>query len=237
MANILFAVYPFACEVPARKDEIITGWLDGTATSEFSDSNEIAFIQDGLVYRLVWGVESVRTTLTAMGELPDGAEEGHFALCLTYGVPNIPAALLQQAGLSSRTLALALVRQLELEFVENDGFKAWLELVADGKVVPTLEQSAQEEWTRFVSHIAHSQNSKWERRQSSYAVEWLDSAPVKGTVVRVQNCPDDLDGIEVLSPEMDLLGTIANRRLTKKGHRVGVVGENGEELKVARFGP
>ncbi len=236
VAEELLRVYPFACDRPEGWQDVVTGWLNGTETSHFSDTEQITFIQDGIVYRLVWAVEAVRTTLSALDTLPLGADGGNFALCLTYGAPNIPAALLQQAGLSSRTLAVVLVQQLNLAFSDNAGLRAWLKQVADGQIQPTLEGDDRQEWDRFVADQHRAARVKWYEGHGTYSVSWSGPVPPEGTSLRVRNA-DAGNAIEVLSHDFQLLGAITGKRLKEKGRCVGAVTGNDGRLRVTRFGP
>lgn len=235
LAEVLLDVYPFSCERPDNWRDLVAAWLDGTPTSEYPESVEIGFIQDGIVYRLVWAVEAVRTTLSALETLPEGAEAGNLSLCLTYGSPNIPAALLQEAGLSSRLLAAHLVALLKLTFTTTDELAEWLETVAEGHVSPDLDGAEQEEWQRFVSTIRQRSTPAWKHATSDLSVKWLGDAPAAETLVRVQ--PDDLKKrFEILTPDLELLGTGTNATVSRFGRRIGVVNNEGN-VKITRFGP
>ena len=236
IAHQLLTVYPFACELPERWEGVIKGWVSGQATSAFANAEEIAFIQDGIVYRLVWAVESIRTTLSAMTALPIEGEGGNFALCLTYGVPNIPAALILQAGLSSRPLAIQLVSQLDLDFASNNGLKVWLTEVANDLVRPTLSADDQQEWDRFVSDIKLSSTQQWNERSESWTVEWEKSSPVEDTPLRVRT-RDDQQAIEVISPNLELLGQIPGKTLHKRGRYSCRVVQDTGSVELTYFGP
>jgi hypothetical protein len=237
IGELVFGVYPFACDLPETWKSILTGWLSGKATSQFANSSGIAFIQDGIVYRLVWAVEATRTTLVALDCLPDGAREGHLALCLTYGVPCIPAALLQQAGLASRALAVKLVQELGLSFCDSAGLKEWLALVVDGRVTPSLSAAEQAEWKRFASELALAMSSKWHAERSIFQVAWLRTPPPENSLVRVRNSTTSERIIDVLSPDLQLLGTIAGGRLKVRGrYSARVIGLD-SRLRISYYGP
>ena len=173
----VFRVHPFACDLPARWKTVLSNWLAGVQTSQFADSQEIAFIQDGIVYRLVWAVEALRSSLSAIDSVPDGSKAGNLALCLTYGVPCIPAALIQQAGLASRTLAMKLVKELGASFDDSKGLKDWIALVAEGSIKPELTGNEQAEWNRFVGEIKHRASGKWHWEHRTMSVAWSSAPP------------------------------------------------------------
>ena len=51
----------------------------------------MGFIQDHVVYRLVWAVEASRLHLQHLRGMGDSCPGGDLALCLTYGVPSVKA--------------------------------------------------------------------------------------------------------------------------------------------------
>ena len=236
IARQLLGVYPFACDLPERWEDVVRGWLSGEPTASFATADEIAFIQDGLVYRLVWAVESIRTTLTAIGKLPTEAEGGNFALCITYGAPNIPAAFIQQAGLSSRRLAVQLVEQLGLSFTNNNGLKFWLQEVANDSVQPVIDPVDQPEWDRFVVDVKRSSAERWQERQGNLPAVWDGVPPARGAFVRVRNDPTG-QRIEVFSPNLDLLGHVPGHTLWPRGKYFCRVSDDGQNIELSHFGP
>src|SRR5690606_29804253 len=83
---------------------VLGHWVRGTALSEFANNDIVAFIQEDVVYRLVWGVEAARLHLKYTGDIESEIPGSDLALLLTYGVPCKEAAVLMQAGLPSRTV-------------------------------------------------------------------------------------------------------------------------------------
>jgi hypothetical protein len=119
--------------LPSEWKDVLSAWVQGVGFSEILGDRKArdaqrtqTFIQDGIVFRLVWAVEAVRVQATAIkharaDELGDGP-----AFALTYGVPSIPAALLCQMGFSSRVGALWLARKLSASFTDTDGLLDFL---------------------------------------------------------------------------------------------------------------
>jgi len=111
----------------------LTGWVKGTAFAEILSGRGTrdmqrtqGFVQEGIVFLLVWAAESVRVQALATGhpradELGDGP-----AFALTYGVPSIAAALLCQMGFASRTGAVWVTRQLSAAFTDMEELRDWL---------------------------------------------------------------------------------------------------------------
>jgi len=120
-------------KLPEEWRASLASWIKGTAVADIlsdrasRDARRLeAFLQDGVVFRLVWAAEAVRSQATKTGhprasELGDGP-----AFALTYGVPSIQAALLCQVGFSSRVGAVWLSRQLRATYTDTDGLRAWI---------------------------------------------------------------------------------------------------------------
>jgi len=236
IAELLLPVYPFSCDQPENWQDIIVGWLSGRPTSQFANSDGIAFIQDGIVYRLVWAVAAVRTELGALGLIPVEAIQGKLALCLTFGTPNIASALIQQAGLSSRTLAIKLVAQLRLTFSDMDTMKDWLLEVTEGNVHPALDPESQLAWTRFVRQLQTRFGGKWQRGSATHPVVW-DHGPLSpGSLLRTRNAGDK-SHIQLLTPELQYVGRIDGHYVFEGGKTLCEVVDDGTSVKITRFGP
>lgn len=236
IADVLLRTHPFTADCPDGWPDLIEGWLSGRPTGEFADSEAIAFLQDGVVYRLVWAVEAVRVTLEALNDLPEGVVKGNLALCLTFGTPNVTAALLQQAGLRSRKLAVQLVAQLGLVFVDSDGLRKWLCHVSQGEVVPALGGDDLAEWNRFTTTLATEVSARWRRSSTRHTVVWHETSPSPGTLVRASNAADQT-AIHILTPDLAHIGTITGHRLPEGGKVVGEVSHDGRHVCLTRFGP
>jgi hypothetical protein len=241
LAAVLFGTYPFrpgtlGDEWPEQQwRSYINVWLTGRRLAEVADPDGIAFVQDGIVYRLVWGVEAARVTLESLGFLDSESDDvnGRLALCLTYGVPNITAALLLQAGLESRPLACRIVSELELEFTDRGGMQPWLSRVRAGGVMPpSLTEDEQSAWDRFAGHVRR-QATPWRRTTGTYDVAWASSnAPEVGEHVRVERSQN---GCDVMTFDFETLGT-ATGDLDATGVLDARINEN-RQVEVTRFGP
>lgn len=236
IAEVLLPVYPFRCDQPEGWQDLVRGWLSGRPTSQFTNSDGIAFVQDGIVYRLVWAVESVRTELGALGVIPVEAIQGKLALCLTFGTPNVTSALIQQAGMSSRTLAVELVAQLGLTFSDTDGLKDWLQDVFNGNVQPVLGPANQLEWSRFVRQLQTRFGGKWQRGTGTHPVVWDHPPPPPDSPLRTRDS-DDQRQIQLLTPELQYVGRIDGRRLIEGGRTSAEVADDGNSVRITRFGP
>ena len=83
-------------KLPSKWEDALADWIKGTAFSDILNGRKArdahrtqVFIQEGIVFRLVWAAEAVRVQAVATGharvdELGDGP-----AFALTYGTPSI----------------------------------------------------------------------------------------------------------------------------------------------------
>src|SRR5262249_38127704 len=129
MSEPFFAVR----NLPDNWEAVLAGWVNGTAFSEILAGRKArdaqrtqAFIQDGVVFRLVWAAEAARVQAIATDHPRQSEMEDGPAFVFTYGVPTIPAALLCQMGFASRVGALWVTQQHAASFNDTDGLREWL---------------------------------------------------------------------------------------------------------------
>ncbi|MFO0826148.1 MAG: DEAD/DEAH box helicase [Gemmataceae bacterium] len=174
-ADILFQIGPFCpTETVTNLPELLKHWLSGVPMSQYVDSSAVGFLQDNVVYRLVWGVESARLHLEHVQNSTDGPPGGLLALCLTYGVSSRKAAVLMQAGLRSRVIATAAAAAIGEEIPDYKHLQAWVRKLRKGMVQgPTWKSSDEEnEWARFVSRFEHRQFGSKKLRNVILKATW-----------------------------------------------------------------
>jgi hypothetical protein len=190
MAESFFAVR----RLPENWEKALESWVRGVAFAEILDSRKArdahrtqVFVQEGVVFKLVWAAEAVRVQAVASGhsraeELGDGP-----AFALTYGVPSIPAALLCQMGFSSRVGAVWVTRQLSASFSDMDGVRGWLQ---ENDALLSL----QEFWPSEDLHLLWIQTSApttaeyprpWKHATHTISVDWKNTPAPLNSVVRV----------------------------------------------------
>nr|HEX4319148.1 DEAD/DEAH box helicase [Kofleriaceae bacterium] len=186
--------YFFVKSPPTAWRDVLTRWTTAVGFSDILQGRPMrdaqrtqAFIQDGVIFKLVWAAEAVRVMAVAAEhsraeELGDGP-----AFTLTYGVPNIAAALLCQAGFASRVGALWVTRELETSFIDNDGMRAWL--TSNGSVLFRDDFWGATDHALLWKQVATSTNSEaprtWKRESHLVAVRWNGDVPAEGTRVRL----------------------------------------------------
>ena len=177
-------------KLPERWQDALAGWVKGTAVADIlagrpaRDARRLeAFLQDGVVFRLVWAAEAVRSQATKTGhsradELGDGP-----AFALTYGVPSIQAALLCQIGFASRVGAVWLSRQLTATFTDTAGVRPWLRTNDAFLSDPEFWASADHYllWTNAAARSTGDVPRLWTRKEYSVKPTWSVS-PTLGRV-------------------------------------------------------
>ncbi len=182
MAESFFAVR----KLPENWEEVLASWINGKAFAEILDGRGArdaqrvqAFVQEGIVFRLVWAAEAVRvqaiaTNHSRMNELGDGP-----AFALTYGVPSIPAALLCQMGFASRVGAVWVARELSASFTETDGLRGWLREHDALLSLPDFWTSEDHYllWRQASAPTSTEYPRPWKHATYTVSVQWKDVPP------------------------------------------------------------
>jgi hypothetical protein len=198
---------------PTNWRSAFTHWVRGTAFAEILDGlaareeqRTQAFIQDGVVFRLVWAVEAVRVQAIASGhahaeELGDGP-----MLIFTHGVPSIPAALLCQSGYASRTGAVWLTGKLAADFTEMDGLRT---RVRESEAALSDDDFWDSDdhrllWNRVSTTSQGDYPRRWVKRKATVSRHWHGDAPSEGSFVRL--VPADEQTLVVCDDRLHVLG-------------------------------
>lgn len=225
-------------KLPESWEVTLAGWVKGTAFSEILMGRKAAdahrtqvFIQDGVVFRLVWAAEAARVQTMATnharkGELGDGP-----AFALTYGVPTIPAALLCQMGFASRTGAVWITEHLSASFRETKGLRDWLRkysaFLDDPEFWESEDQYAM--WSHASSPSGVEYPKAWNRKVYEVTVKWSGTTPQPETVTRIiagsgRNatvCATDLSPLGTAQLPFDPHGAALNGKMGVAG-KVGI---------------
>lgn len=194
-AEILKEPFFAVRNLPSKWEEVLAGWISGTAFSEILKGRAArdaqrtqGFVQDGIVFRLVWAVEAVRVQAVATdharaGELGDGP-----AFALTYGVPSIAAALLCQMGYPSRVGAVWVTAQLAASFTDSNGLRDWLRqhnaLLSDETFWESEDMYTL--WKQTSSPKTAEHPRIWNHALHTVPVDWnLAARPATGSQVRI----------------------------------------------------
>ena len=238
LATILFRIGPFVPENNVDNwPELLGDWLRGRALNEFADNEGVSFLQEDVVFRLVWGVEAARLYIAQISSSNHETQnESNLAMCLTYGVPNKHAALFMQTGMASRTLACKVAEATGGSLNDISELKEWIISISQGKKSgPTwVSEDDKAEWERFLQRFDHREQRKWKRHTFVLPVEWHGKPCEAGTRVRISFNSGDSKA-SVLGVSLNQLGeTIVPAVATT--HFFGIVRDDEKSLDVSFFG-
>lgn len=223
-ADIIFEIDPFIPEeLPADWKALLSLWIAGKNLSQIIESSStdspkiVTFIQDGLIYKLVWGLEVIRIRWKVRDKKENedisygDLTLGNVAQIVATGTPNISASLLIQSGLPSREAAIQAVDQLDATF---DNFKEmwhWLfskevHEVSQKEGWPTKDSS--QIWKDYTKKHYAYEYQRWKKQEETLSVEWLNRKNVKiGQSLRI--LPNTETGTWlVYSTDYELLGNM-----------------------------
>jgi DEAD/DEAH box helicase len=129
VAKIVFEIEPFQpSSLPENWEKIAVGWLQGETVSSLRKISEdaVSFIEDALVYRLVWAVEAIRVRSRANEEQLFGEQPSPVIAAIETGTVLISASILVQAGLPSRVAAIKTLEDFPAEFETLSDMRQWL---------------------------------------------------------------------------------------------------------------
>jgi hypothetical protein len=154
----------------------------------------VPFVQQDLVYHLVWGVEAIRLHAVQLGISGADALTGSLGLTLTYGTPTLAGAVLAQAGLPSREMIAHALERLPATFTSPEGMRAWLDQHADALDAPDFwpDGASATLWAQFRRRWTSTTAIQWSDRFEELAVSWLEGVtpPDAGTAVTLVRDPD-----------------------------------------------
>ncbi|MDO8434618.1 MAG: hypothetical protein Q7S58_19655 [Candidatus Binatus sp.] len=209
-AQAVFRIPPFAPEsLPEGWPDLLGKWIAGDSlVATIGTSEGVEFIQNAVVYQLVWAVEAVRVQALAAGDQRMAEAIGRIPLSLTYGLPTLTAAALAQAGLHSRRMIIAALNAVPADFTDVDGMLTWLQDGA-GETIASLwtNRGDVQLWERFVKSGDYEEDTGSQARTLT-DVQWSGSAPVGGSAVRLLHNPRT-NTTSVYAPDLTKLGALA----------------------------
>lgn len=164
--------------LPGNWREILRSWVSGEDVAKIGQQN-MRVVEEAFTYRLVWGLEAVRTRRMALGWSPETVAGGAAAAVET-GVPQLMMSMLIRAGLPSRQAAMAAINDAEPVFVTPAEMRAWLEsdevtAYTDAGNWPRPDTAAL--WARFRTEALSGGIQKWSVEQYTRLLEVADAPP------------------------------------------------------------
>ena len=221
LAETLFSIPPFVPKVlPDNWKQVLAVWLSGEPISTLPGGpteDVLRFVEEGLIYKLPWGMEAVRVRgLAHVNPFGEGLDLSAYELGLAVaavetGTMDRSASYLMQAGFGSRLAAIQAVADGGGEFTRGSELLLWLRSPA----VEDLEQDSSwpssethHLWKQFVSAFDVPAGRVWTRHEGRVGVTWLaGKAPAPGSAVRIGTLP----GFEshVFGADYEHLGDLA----------------------------
>jgi len=200
LAEKLFAIPPFMPDpLPDNWRQVLSLWLGGSPIADIGEGDMtevLRFIENGLIYRLPWGMEAVRVRAQAnqdeIGDFTiDVFEVGLAVPAVETGTLNQSAAILMQAGFTSRLAAIKAVIDTGAEFATAYELGAWLR----SKAVKALTErdnwptpASAPLWKTFLQEYAPPGKKVWSVKYETRTARWRDKGgPRPGTPVKVHN--------------------------------------------------
>ncbi|PAJ73674.1 hypothetical protein CJF42_14355 [Pseudoalteromonas sp. NBT06-2] len=242
LAELVFEISPFSpLTFPDDWRHILEVWLKGEAFSDHefdSIDDALKFVEDGLIYRLPWGLEAVRVRAKANedeinetfdiegymivqgGVIDDQYELGLIVPAIESGTLNRSAAMLMQAGFGSRSEAISAIQSTGGTFSNSREFKEWLSSDAIKAYVAALNlisENTAKLWKMFLKEYQPKSNTVWEGTSTNLPVNWEPGVNAQiGQLIKLHN--EDADVTKVLSSDGEVIGKLRERyELLKNG--------------------
>jgi hypothetical protein len=247
LARFLIEVPTFSTPAklrPVRWEEVLVDWVRGVPLGEIIATHGeacVRFIQDGLVFRMVWALEAVRAQATSGDPGHSEILLGNASRAVTYGVPSLQAALLVHAGIPSRSMALRLLTDMPGDFTDMKGLNVWLASVGPSADRRDYWRDAGERaiWSDLQSRRHGEVNREWHRWEERLDVEWAEEIPVPEpwTPLRLLRNSSSRR-LLVCSADLHVLGWVSTWPTLVESACVLAWAEKGGETVVAEcFGP
>lgn len=224
LAAQVFSISTFAPTIPVNNWRAVLGsWLAGESLGEMNEKQmEVAqFIENDVIYRLVWGIEAARVYELAQGNLAADSIDGSASAALEAGTLNPAAAVLLRSGFDHRAAAIKAVSDTQANFTDAAGMRAWIDnlgpwLASDPKWPTEASRGA---WDEFVRRLRLHRRHRWEQHVLPLdEVEWFEEPPSKGEWLRVSH--DGAETVTLWTPGFDLLG---RAQVALHEHRQGLL--------------
>lgn len=204
LAELIFSIRPFIPKnLPNNWKDILSFWLRGDVLTSigFDNISEVLeFVEDGIVYRLTWGMESLRVRGLANEDLINGVlisdyELGLLVPSLENGTLNRSVAMLMQAGFNSRIAAINAIVTTNASFSNGKDLENWLN--SDEVSALSLQNdwptvSSSKIWKSFRFEFKPLVNKIWQVYQVEKSVNWKDGfTPLFNLPVKLENIENE----------------------------------------------
>jgi hypothetical protein len=252
LAETVYNIMPFVPDpFPDNWRDVLRCWLMGQPLAEVvadNPSDVLRFVENGLIYKLPWGIEAIKVRAQANGDTIgddgiftiDDFETGLAVPAIETGTLNRSAAILIQAGFNSRLAAIKAVNYTGANFENAADMRAWM----DSEAVVELGQDAEwptpeshELWRDFTTSYVPPERSIWSTQSATFEAEWLnlENVPATGVAVKLVGHGDE---ILILSAKMEKIGRLAEPLIMmSRGITTARVAPDNQYLDVVYHGP
>ena len=252
LAEKLFRIPPFTPDdIPTNWRDILRLWLQGLPIAPAiagQEADALQFVEGGLIYRLSWAMEAIRVRGIANGDtisdeaIPLGDFELRVAVAaVETGTLNRQAAILIQAGITSRLAAIKAAQETGALFSSVFELRLWLDSEEVGLLTtqgdwPTPETTDM--WQSFRESFWPVTSRAWGEHRLTAQVVWQNgSAPPGGQPVRLYSHPETRDAF-VLSESAEFLGRLrAPLNPRRQGLARASVLEDRRDILISYLGP
>jgi hypothetical protein len=249
-AEIIFSIPPFVPKaLPDTWKAVLSVWLSGEPMASLSSgttSEVLQFIEDGLIYKLSWGMEAVRVRgLAHVNPFADGTTLADYELGLAIaavetGTTKHSAAYLMQAGFGSRLAAIKAVQDGGGTFTKASELARWL------RSAPIVALTAKATWPSTETHLLWVEfvrtfdaplGRTWKRTEGAVRVSWMKGKlPPAGLPLRIGSTVGSED--LVFSADYELLGKLQTPADPhRKGLLTATVSEEANTIAWRYVGP
>jgi hypothetical protein len=248
IAERVFPFAPFTPDpLPANWKAILRAWLLGEPINGGNpdEANEmLRFIENGLVYRLPWAMESIRVRASASGDKVgdfsvDDYELGLAVPAVETGTTVRAASFLIQAGFNSRLAAIKVVEETAASFGSGAELRAWLrsEPVRQLTASPDWPTAATKPlWLDWVFGFVPPDSRTWSDQRFFAPIEWsVHPPPAPGAPLRAHHIANEPF---ILSSTGERLGKLhAPLNPARRGLVRVTVADEPARVNVAYLGP
>lgn len=231
-AKIIFSIPPFVPKtLPDTWKDVLSIWLSGNPMASLSSETSkevLQFVEDGLIYKLAWGMEAVRVRrLAHFNPFADGAtldayEHGLAVAAVETGTTNRSAAYLMQAGFGSRVAAIKAVHDGGGTFTKASELARWLRSAPVVTLTAEVTWPSSEThslWVEFVRTFDAPLERIWKRTEGTIQVSWMKGKlPLPGLPLRIGSTVGAED--IVFSADYEQLGIL---QTSANPHRKGLL--------------
>ncbi|MCQ2002221.1 DEAD/DEAH box helicase [Arthrobacter zhaoxinii] len=194
--------------------DVLRLWVQGQSLANLTgDHVKIAqFIESGVVYKLVWGMEAARVFETAQGNILADTLSGAAATAVETGTFNWSASVLIRSGFDHRLAAVNAVVSTGADFYSGAEMRQWIDGLDPAYASDTAWPSPESRraWEEFTSHARQLTYRQWKRTVANLEeVRWIGEVPVQNAWLRVSAL--DANTIQIWTPGFDLLGEASVR--------------------------